>query len=55
MIPDYLKAEFSKRTIDFDFEYGIYDCADEQMVFGNYVAMGLPESQPSEIEIRVNP
>ena len=34
-----LRAEFEKRSIQTDFEYGIYDCANEKMVYGNYVAM----------------
>ena len=29
--------EFSKRDLDMDFEYGIYDCMNEEMVYGNYV------------------
>jgi two-component system phosphate regulon sensor histidine kinase PhoR len=29
--------EFGKRNLDLDFEYGIYDCMNEEMVYGNYV------------------
>jgi two-component system phosphate regulon sensor histidine kinase PhoR len=29
--------EFTKRNLGLDFEYGIYDCMNEQMVYGNYV------------------
>ena len=29
--------EFSKRELELDFEYGIYDCMNEEMVYGNYV------------------
>ena len=32
-----LKSEFEKRNIHFDFEYGIYNCNSEQMVYGNYI------------------
>lgn len=32
-----LKSEFQKRNIRFDFEYGIYNCNSEQMVYGNYI------------------
>lgn len=32
-----LKSEFEKRNIRFDFEYGIYNCNNEQMVYGNYI------------------
>ena len=34
-----LKAEFDKRNITTDFEYGIYDCTNEKMVYGNYVSL----------------
>lgn len=32
-----LRIEFDKRKIQADFEYGIYDCASEKMMYGNYV------------------
>lgn len=34
-----LKTEFEKRNIAVDFEYGIYDCMREKMVYGNYVLL----------------
>lgn len=34
-----LKTEFEKRNIKVDFEYGIYDCMREKMVYGNYVRL----------------
>lgn len=33
-----LKSEFEKRDILADFEYGIYDCTSDKMVYGNYVS-----------------
>jgi len=33
----FLKTEFRKKNIITDFEYGIYDCNDEKMVYGDYV------------------
>lgn len=33
-----LTTEFEKRSITADFEYGIYDCANDEMVYGNYVS-----------------
>ncbi len=33
-----LKSEFEKRSIEADFEYGIYDCTSDKMVYGNYVS-----------------
>lgn len=34
-----LRSEFEKRNIQADFEYGIYDCSHEKMVYGNYVKL----------------
>ncbi|MEM9327295.1 MAG: HAMP domain-containing sensor histidine kinase [Bacteroidota bacterium] len=34
-----LKAEFEKRAIVQDFEYGVYDCEHEQMVYGDLVQL----------------
>lgn len=35
----YLKSEFTSHGIDADFEYGIYDCETDQMVYGNYIQL----------------
>ncbi|MEM1408571.1 MAG: sensor histidine kinase, partial [Bacteroidota bacterium] len=40
-----LKSEFEKRSIAADFEYGIYDCANDKMVYGNYVSFDQNSSQ----------
>ncbi len=32
-----LRKEFSRRNINDDFEYGIYDCFTDSIVYGNYV------------------
>ncbi len=34
-----LRNEFEKRNVRVDFEYGIYDCSHEKMVYGDYVAI----------------
>jgi two-component system phosphate regulon sensor histidine kinase PhoR len=34
-----LRKEFSRRNIQEDFEYGIYDCFTDSIVYGNYVAV----------------
>jgi two-component system, OmpR family, phosphate regulon sensor histidine kinase PhoR len=34
-----LTNEFEKRSIVADFEYGVYDCSSERMVYGNYVPL----------------
>ncbi len=36
----YLKAEFQKVRLEVDFEYAIYNCASDEMVYGNYVGFG---------------
>lgn len=33
-----LKAELEKRAIVQDFEYGVYDCENEQMIYGDFVS-----------------
>jgi len=34
-----LRNEFEKRGIRADFEYGVYDCSSERMVYGDYVPL----------------
>ena len=34
-----LRTEFEKRNIRADFEYGVYDCSSERMVYGDYVPL----------------
>lgn len=34
-----LRTEFEKRNIAADFEYGVYDCLSECMLYGNYVPL----------------
>src|SRR6201987_1122421 len=33
-----LKAEFKNRKLTQDFEYGVYDCNHQKLVYGNYVS-----------------
>lgn len=33
----YLKSEFEKVKLDLDYEYAMYDCASDEMVYGNYI------------------
>lgn len=40
-----LRSEFEKRNIQADFEYGIYDCTNEKMVYGNYVKLSESKSK----------
>ncbi|MDH5475934.1 MAG: HAMP domain-containing histidine kinase [Cyclobacteriaceae bacterium] len=46
-----LKNEFQKRNIQADFEYGIYDCNNDRMVYGNYVSF---DDHPMEEEARTS-
>lgn len=39
MLEYYLKSEFSTMNINTDFEYGIYDCDRNEMMYGNYVKL----------------
>lgn len=39
LLESLLKKEFEERGIDMNFEYGIYDCFTDSIVFGRYVVM----------------
>jgi two-component system phosphate regulon sensor histidine kinase PhoR len=38
ILEHYLKTEFNKVKLDLDFEYAIYNCATDEMVYGNYIS-----------------
>ncbi len=38
ILEHYLEEEFSKINLNIDYEYGIYDCSSDQMVYGNYIS-----------------
>lgn len=38
ILEHYLKTEFNKVKLDLDFEYAIYNCGTNKMVYGNYIA-----------------
>ncbi len=42
----YLLKEFEQVSLNTDFEYGIYDCDTEQMVYGNYVSASGQKQKP---------
>jgi two-component system phosphate regulon sensor histidine kinase PhoR len=46
MLEFLLRTEFEKRNIKADFEYGIYDCSQECMVYGKVAEAGLIKSEP---------
>ena len=39
--------EFQRRALLLDFEYAIYDCVNEKMVFGNDISMGENSKNPT--------
>lgn len=39
LLESLLKHEFDRRGIEDDFEYGIYDCFTDSIVYGNYVSL----------------
>jgi len=45
----YLKTEFKKVKLDIDFEYAIYDCASDEMVYGNYITSNQKTQESCEI------
>ena len=45
----YLKANFKKFSIATDFEYAMYNCQSDEMVYGNYVS--FTDSKPEKTEV----
>ncbi len=46
----YLRSEFDKLNINIDYEYAIYDCHNDKMVYGNYVpAHGQEKPKPLKL------
>ena len=45
----YLKSEFKKMGIATDFEYAIYNCSSDAMVYGNYVSMTSNEAAKKSV------
>ncbi|MES2543845.1 MAG: HAMP domain-containing sensor histidine kinase [Bacteroidota bacterium] len=39
ILEHYLKSEFEKVSITTDFEYAMYNCQSDEMVYGNYVSL----------------
>jgi two-component system, OmpR family, phosphate regulon sensor histidine kinase PhoR len=39
ILEQYLKLEFEKVKLELDFEYAIYDCGSDEMVYGNYISI----------------
>jgi len=43
LLEHYLKYEFQKADINLDFEYGIYDCESDQIVYGDFISIEKTE------------
>jgi two-component system phosphate regulon sensor histidine kinase PhoR len=49
LLEHYLKTEFDRVKLELDFEYAIYDCSSESMVYGNYISVnGKPSKMCAE-------
>lgn len=44
-----LKTEFQKRNLETDFEFGVYDCSNQCMVYGDYVALGSGNTEVKQV------
>ncbi len=47
LLESLLKREFDKRNIKENFEYGIYDCFTDSVVYGNYVTFDTAKVDPT--------
>lgn len=45
ILEHYLHTEFSKVKLELDFEYAIYDCSSDKMVYGKYVSFSGKNTQ----------
>ena len=50
ILEDYLIQEFEERGITTDFQYSVFDCESQEMVYGNYCKMNDLEATKSESE-----
>ena len=49
VLEHYLKTELVRRHLSLDFEYAIYDCYDDKMVYGNYVSLDERTDQKEKL------
>lgn len=45
----YLKSEFKKINLNTDFEYAVYNCQSDEMVYGNYVSLDNNSNKDSKV------
>lgn len=50
LLEHYLRAELNRRHLGIDFEYAIYDCNDDKMVYGNYVLLDEKETKKEKLD-----
>jgi two-component system, OmpR family, phosphate regulon sensor histidine kinase PhoR len=50
ILEHYLRSELSRRHLNVDFEYAIYDCDDDRMVYGNYVSLDQKEEVKNKLD-----
>lgn len=50
ILEHYLRSELTRRHLNVDFEYAIYNCDDDQMVYGNYVSLDQKEAGKDRLE-----
>ncbi len=51
LLESLLKNEFERRNILENFEYGVYDCFTDSIVFGDYIALGEDTSKSATSEV----
>jgi two-component system, OmpR family, phosphate regulon sensor histidine kinase PhoR len=48
VLENFLKQELEAKNVKTDFEYGIFDCENKQMVYGNYYSFDQLNKQPNK-------
>lgn len=51
VLEDYLIQNLEKRSLEADFEYGIYDCGTDNMLYGDYCDIGSNSRKDNSSEI----
>lgn len=49
VLEHFLTTEFEKRNLDLDFEYSIYDCSSDKMVYGDYISFSNKQEKPPKL------
>ena len=47
----FLREEFQKAQLHLDYEYGIYDCSTDRMVYGNFISQSPGAIRPSRSDL----